>query len=149
MARPSIPLTENLIQALSTNGVLIDKYDGKGLFLRVVKTGSKTWYFGYRNHITQRTAKVRLGTYPTVSLKDARLLRAKHAHDVANNIDPTALPRMKKKIDELKVKLACLSADFDVQIKKSQVTQAEINCVKSKIAILGVDLGREDEKSTY
>ena len=45
--------------------------DGRGLFLKVTASGSKSWIFRYSIHGRRRDMGV--GTHPDVTLKDARL----------------------------------------------------------------------------
>lgn len=52
----------------------------KGLALRVSSTGSKVWYLSTR--IEGKTHRIKLGTYPVLSLADAR----EKAHDVLRQI---------------------------------------------------------------
>ena len=66
-------------------------HDGRGLYLRVVKSGSKSWVFRY---MFKRQARM-MGLGPTyaVSLSDARR-RAREAKILLlNNIDPLAKKR--------------------------------------------------------
>ncbi|VVO12787.1 Arm DNA-binding domain-containing protein [Pseudomonas fluorescens] len=60
--------------------------DGDGLSLQVPTTGSKRWHFRFYWHDKQ--LRISLGTYPDVSLKEARRRRAAARALVANNIDP-------------------------------------------------------------
>lgn len=60
--------------------------DGKGLSIRVMPTGTKTWVFRYMIDGTPR--RMTLGTYPTISLSEARELHAKAMQEVERGIDP-------------------------------------------------------------
>ncbi|WP_345778754.1 integrase arm-type DNA-binding domain-containing protein [Shewanella sp. Isolate7] len=46
--------------------------DGRGLSLRVKTSGSRFWLLNYTRPITKKRANLGLGTYPDVSLAEAR-----------------------------------------------------------------------------
>jgi hypothetical protein len=48
-------------------------YDEKGLYLEVTKAGGKLWRLKYR--IGGKEKRLAIGTYPEISLKDARAAR--------------------------------------------------------------------------
>jgi integrase len=60
--------------------------DGKGLSLRVMPTGKKTWVFRYMIDGTAR--RMTLGVYPGLSLSEARESHAKAMQDIERGIDP-------------------------------------------------------------
>lgn len=62
-------------------------YDGKGLFLIVTSKGGKWWRFKYSFDGKENT--ISFGTYPEVSLKDARQRRDDARKLLANDIDPS------------------------------------------------------------
>jgi integrase len=70
-------------------------FDGGGLFLLVTPSGGKLWRFKYRYN--GKPKLLALGTYPEISLLDARKKR-----DDANNVDPGAVRKAQKqaKIEE-------------------------------------------------
>lgn len=57
-----------------------------GLGLRIGKSGSKTWFVRYRFGASQRRFKI--GTYPSITLVEARRMARGHLLSVAENIDP-------------------------------------------------------------
>ncbi|HZZ21620.1 MAG TPA: integrase arm-type DNA-binding domain-containing protein [Roseiarcus sp.] len=61
--------------------------DGNGLFLRVLDPGKRV-YWVYRFTLQGREREMSLGSFPTVSLADARTKHAQLAASVANKIDP-------------------------------------------------------------
>jgi integrase len=63
-------------------------FDGGGLFLLVTPTGGKLWRFKYRFDGKEKT--LYLGTYPEISLADARQRRLDARKLLANGIDPAA-----------------------------------------------------------
>lgn len=75
MPKRIIPLTDLKIQkakakAKDKPGTL---FDGGGLFLMITPTGGKLWRFKYR--FEGKEKKIAFGTYPEISLHDARQRR--------------------------------------------------------------------------
>ena len=60
--------------------------DGAGLYLEVMPTGGKYWRWKYRFGGKQK--RLALGVYPTVSLKQARKLRAEAQALLDRGVDP-------------------------------------------------------------
>lgn len=69
--------------------------DGGGMYLEVTPSGSKYWRMAYRFAGKQKT--LALGTYPDISLTDARGRRDKARKLLANDIDPGAEKQIQKK----------------------------------------------------
>jgi len=61
--------------------------DEKGLYLFVQTSGSKLWRFDYRFLAKRKT--LALGSYPDVTLADARVRRDNARKQLANDIDPS------------------------------------------------------------
>ncbi len=74
--------------------------DMDGLFLAVTATGSKSWHFRY--YWLKEPKRMSLGTYPEVSLREARTLRDEARALVAKDINP----RIHRKQKRAAVKLA-------------------------------------------
>ena len=70
---PRMRMTDRGLRALRTDQEQEDFYDPSvaGFVLRVTRTGRKTFYFRYRNSYG-KYSRVRIGTYPELSLADAR-----------------------------------------------------------------------------
>jgi hypothetical protein len=82
-----MPLTDIAIKAAKTTAKPIKLFDAGGLFLIVAPSGGKWWRFKYRFQGKAKTLS--LGTYPTVSLKDARERRDELRRQLARGgIDP-------------------------------------------------------------
>lgn len=62
-------------------------YDSGGLFVIVRPDGAKWWRFKYRFEGKEKLLS--LGTYPTISLKEAREKRDEAKKSIANGIDPS------------------------------------------------------------
>lgn len=61
--------------------------DGFGLQLRVMKNGTKSWRFVYQNPVTRQRARLSMGTFPALTLANARKLSREHRELVALGID--------------------------------------------------------------
>ncbi|MFY0667309.1 MAG: tyrosine-type recombinase/integrase [Alteromonas stellipolaris] len=62
--------------------------DGKGLALRIKPNGSKLWLFNYTRPFTTRRSNIGIGSYPDVSLSEAREAREAFRKLLAKDIDP-------------------------------------------------------------
>jgi len=71
--------------------------DGDGLALRVKPNGHKAWVLRYTSPITKKQAREYLGTYPEMSLTEARAQRQSLRESIALGIDPKISGR---KVDE-------------------------------------------------
>ena len=69
-------------------------FDGDGLFLLVTPAGGKWWRFKYRFEGKEKL--LALGTYPEVSLADARQRRDDARKLVANGVDPGEVKKAQK-----------------------------------------------------
>ncbi len=63
-------------------------YDGGGLQMRVRSNGSKLWNFNYRHPVTKKRINMGLGTFPEVSLAQARKGSIAAREILAQGIDP-------------------------------------------------------------
>lgn len=80
--------------------------DGEGLFLQVNAKGGKWWRFRYRFEGKERLLS--LGTYPDISLADARERRHQARAMVANGLDPSG---ERKRTKEIKAELTANSME--------------------------------------
>ena len=68
--------------------------DGKGLFLLVLPTGGKYWHF--RSKVGGKEKLISFGTYPEVTLAEAREKRDTARKQLANGIDPGEVRKAQK-----------------------------------------------------
>jgi integrase len=61
-------------------------HDGAGLYLRVAPSGAKAWVFRYQ--LGGKRRDMGIGSYPTISLADARQRAAEHRRQRHDGIDP-------------------------------------------------------------
>ncbi|WP_299984907.1 tyrosine-type recombinase/integrase [uncultured Ruegeria sp.] len=87
-------LTTEIIETFQPTEKRYRKSDENGLFLEVSPNGSKTWKLAYRFQGGQRSTV--LGSYPELSLEEARLLRTKAKVSLRAGVDPYPKPEKVK-----------------------------------------------------
>jgi integrase len=88
MANTTKPLTDTEVKQARPKAKEFSLGDGKGLFLRVKPAGSKLWVFNYSRPYTKQRANLGLGSYPDLSLSDARKKAQALNTVLAKGIDP-------------------------------------------------------------
>ncbi|HAV9650995.1 TPA: integrase arm-type DNA-binding domain-containing protein, partial [Escherichia coli] len=88
MARTTRPLTNTEVLRAKAIDKDLTLHDGDGLFLLVKTSGKKLWRFRYLRPATKQRTMMGLGAFPSLSLADARSLRADYLALLANKIDP-------------------------------------------------------------
>lgn len=88
MARQTKPLSVKEIESAKPKEADYVLYDGDGLELLIKSSGSKIWQFRYIRPVTKKRAKKSIGSYPSVTLADARNYRAESRSLLAKQIDP-------------------------------------------------------------
>lgn len=83
MPKRAKPMTTRGVEALSRPGL---HADGNGLYLAVKSTGAKSWIFRYS--INGRRRDAGLGSFPAVSLAEARKAAIAYRSSVADGVDP-------------------------------------------------------------
>ncbi len=86
MARNTTALTDQEIKNAIGKEKTYKLMDGLGLYLQITPSGSKAWRFRYRMNNKERTMS--FGSYPEVTLKDARGQRDATRSKIALGIDP-------------------------------------------------------------
>lgn len=92
-------LTDLAIKTARPKDKLYKLTDGQGLFAVIMPNGAKYWRYKYR--FASKEKLLSLGTYPDVSLKEARDRRAEAKRLLERNIDPS-IERKKSRIDAYK-----------------------------------------------
>ncbi|MDJ0088902.1 integrase domain-containing protein [Pantoea allii] len=88
MARTTRPLTNTEVLRAKATEKDLTLHDGDGLFLVVKTSGKKLWRFRYQRPNTKQRTMIGLGTFPALSLANARGLKAEYLALLANGIDP-------------------------------------------------------------
>ncbi|MEE9913540.1 MAG: integrase arm-type DNA-binding domain-containing protein [Deltaproteobacteria bacterium] len=94
MPKRIIPLTDMKVLKAKPKDKPASFFDGGGLYLLVTPTGGKLWRFKYR--FNKQEKKLALGSYPEISLLDARQRREDARKLLANGIDPGAVRKAQK-----------------------------------------------------
>ena len=81
-----MPLTDIAVRNLKPEAKAYKKADGGGMYIFVQPTGQKYWRLAYRLHGKQRT--MGLGTYPEVTLAQAREKRDDAKRKIRDGVDP-------------------------------------------------------------
>ncbi|MFX2611290.1 tyrosine-type recombinase/integrase [Enterobacter mori] len=77
-------------------------FDGRGLLLCVLPTGSKSWRFRYSHPVTKLRQTITIGPFPEFTLSEAREYREEFRRMVSRGLDP--IEQKKTKADEEKRK---------------------------------------------
>ena len=92
-------LTDIAIRRTQPGDKPIKLNDGNGLFLSVQPNGSRWWRLRY--HFAKKEKMLSLGTYPEITLKDARDRREEARKLLANGIDPSEQRKTTRLAQEL------------------------------------------------
>lgn len=88
MARKTTALNNTQVSQAKPKDKEFNLSDGEGLMLRIKPNGTKTWLFNYYRPFTRKRANFSLGSYPEVSLANARKKRTEARELLAQDIDP-------------------------------------------------------------
>lgn len=88
MAKRVVPLTNTQVKQAKESDKEYTLSDGDGLQLRIKANGTKLWILKYTHPITKKRTNISFGSYPDVSLAEARKRRADAKKLIAHNIDP-------------------------------------------------------------
>ena len=91
-----MPLTDTAVRQAKPADKGFSITDASGLSLFVAPNGTKSWHFRFSWHGTQ--PRMSLGTYPEITLKEARELRDQARTLVAKGTDPRSQRREEKRI---------------------------------------------------
>lgn len=91
---PQMPLKALEIKAFSPTSATYRKSDEKGLYLEIRPNGSRLWFLKYR--VAGKEKRLGLGTYPDVSLADARKARDEVRAAISAGRDPLHDRKMEK-----------------------------------------------------
>lgn len=121
MAIQAKPLTNTEVKAAKAIDKELSLHDGGGLLLFVKPSGTKTWRFRYYHPQTKKRTTLTFGSYPAISLADARQMREAAKALLEKSIDPQ-FHQQQQREQEQAINLntfAKVSADW-YEVKKSQ-----------------------------
>lgn len=82
------PLTNTEVKQAKPQEKVYALSDGDGLSIRIKPNGSKLWLFNYTTPYTKKRTSISFGTYPELSLANARKHREEARKLLAKKIDP-------------------------------------------------------------
>lgn len=128
MANTTSPLTNTEVKQAKPREKEYNLADGKGLALRIKPNGSKYWIFNYSRPYTKKRANIGFGTFPSVSLAEARILRDDARSLLTKEIDPKEHREANNQTQNKAHRntLEYISKQW-LEIKKSQVSSDHAN----------------------
>ncbi|WP_321951937.1 tyrosine-type recombinase/integrase [Paraburkholderia bannensis] len=90
-----MPLTELAVRNAKPTDKQQKMFDGGGLFLLVTPAGGRRWILKYRIHGKEKS--LALGTYPDVSIAEARKRREAARQKLAGGVDPSEAKKSDKR----------------------------------------------------
>lgn len=123
MARTTRPLTNTEVLRAKALEKDLTLHDGDGLFLIVKTSGKKLWRFRYQRPATKQRTMMGLGSFPALSLADARGLRTDYLALLANEIDPQIQAEVAKEQQQIALDsiFSTVAANW-FQLKSKSVT---------------------------
>ena len=93
MPRTTLPINDTQIKNAKPKDKNYKLIDGQGLYVLVKTNGSKLWRFNYKFDGKEQTYAI--GSYPEISLLNARQKREELRAKVANDVNPSvAIPKI-------------------------------------------------------
>lgn len=96
MARKTIPLSDTQIKAAKPKDKEYTLQDGLGLYLLIKPTGLKVWRFNYYRPFIKKRVLISFGSYPEITLQQARKKRDEARELLQQDIDPQEHYSVKK-----------------------------------------------------
>src|SRR5690606_34002843 len=88
MPKKICPLSDIAIRTSKPSIKMHTLYDGNGLQLRVLPSGSKIWIFNYTKPHLKTRSNIKLGTYPLMGLAEARKRKELYRQLLTTGTDP-------------------------------------------------------------
>ena len=125
MPRIAKPLTNTEVSKAKPRDKVYSLSDGGGLQLRIKPSGSKTWLLDYYRPYTKKRTSISFGTFPEVSLAEARSNRDSARKLLAQQTDPKEHRDEQQRTEQsaLSNTLHAIAEQW-LAIKRSKVTEA-------------------------
>ncbi|HIF9255924.1 TPA: integrase domain-containing protein [Photobacterium damselae] len=124
MPRIAIKLTDKQLKNAKPKNSEYVLSDGYGLQVRIMSNGTKSWRFVYKHPENGKQSRLTLGTYPVLTIANARKKANQYRELIAEGIDPKA--HLQRQHDErialTKNTLYNISKEW-FQVKKEDVTK--------------------------
>lgn len=118
------PLTNTEVDKAKIKDKEYNLTDGQGLILRIKPTGAKTWLFNYYHPTTKKRTSLTIGTYPSVTLAQARIKREEFRALLAQDIDPQEKAKEEEQAISEQLEHSFLSVAQKWKEKKAQEVEA-------------------------
>ena len=117
--------------------------DAQGLYLLVNPVGSKLWRLKYRMHGVER--KLALGSYPDITLAEARTSRDAARKYLARDIDPNAIKRQSRIRASVSAgnSFASVAEELIEKKKREGLSPATLEKQRWLLKLLGPEFGRQ------
>lgn len=97
MPKLATPLTDTKVRTAKPRDKVYTMADGGGMYLEVAPSGTKVWRMAYRQQ-NGKSNRLTFGTYPEISLAEARSKRAVARKQLSESIDPAQRKREEKSL---------------------------------------------------
>jgi integrase len=125
-------LTELAIKNAKPNRKAYWMKDESGLYLEIHPTGKKVWKLRY--WISGKEGKIKLGEYPLMSLKEARLKRDEARKDIAVGVKPKSPKRIQEEeAAERKVTFQDVAMEWLEKRKKEQRSEKTTKQIEARL----------------
>ncbi len=123
MARITKPLTNTEVKQAKPRDKEYNLVDGSGLALRIKPNGSKLWVFVYTRPYTKKRTSLSFGSFPPLSLAEARIKREEARKLLSKDIDPKEHRDEQERLKELEHNntLEHIASKW-LEVKKSKVS---------------------------
>ena len=108
-------LNNNIIKNLPPKEIRYSISDERGLYLEIMPNGKKSWRFRYS--FQGKKNKLSLGSYPEITLSDARKKRDELRVQLANGIDPQEKRRQEKALTDEKYHFENIAREWHKKFK--------------------------------
>lgn len=134
-------LKDTEIRAFRPDDKPFKKADGKGLYLEVFPNGSKLWRLKYR--FGGKEKRLALGSYPGVTLADARKKRDQAKVQIENGVDPSLERKRKKASAKLSAddSFNAIGAEYIAKMKKEGRAEATLSKAHWFLSLLKPSIG--------
>jgi len=124
MARVTKPLTNTEVKQSKPKEKEYNLVDGGWLALRVKPNGSKLWLFNYVRPFTKKRTSLSFGSYPTISIAEARSQRNDAKELLAKDIDPKEHRDETNRLNDIAHNntLECIAEKW-LEVKKATVSE--------------------------
>lgn len=137
-----MPLTDTAIRKARPKEKPYKVADAQGLYLLISPRGSKLWRVKYRMNGIER--KLAIGSYPEITLAEARAARDKARKQLSQSVDPNAAKRQDRinAIISAGNSFAIVAEELIDKKAKEGLTVPTVEKMRWLLKLLGADFGR-------